>query len=437
MCDTFVLLPDYTENKKFYFGKNSDRDPNEAHEVIIIPERMYDKDEFLRCTYITIPQATKTNRVLLSKPVWIWGAEIGVNEHGVVIGNEAVFSKIPPGKEPGLIGMDYLRLGLERGNSANEALRIITTLLEEYGQSGNCGYMHPFYYHNSFMIADRNEAWKLETVGHHWIAEKINGFGAISNGYSIEGKWDMISPNLISTAEEKGWKKKDGLFNFREAYSDWLITTFSDSKQRRSCSIRKINETGKKTKLIDVFSTLRSHRDEEDFRPDKGITGADLCMHAGFGPIRVSQTTGSLVVEQDGRNLVVWVTGSSAACLSIFKPMMVSQEINYFGKSPHQDYDPNSYWWQQERIHRKLLLDYQGFSQAYIKERDNLESQFLRRMENFESKTGVIAECFTDAINFQKTWIEKLQNADIKNKSNFLYSSVWKKNNQLAKLPKD
>jgi len=58
-------------------------------------------------------------------------------------------------------------------------------------------------------------------------------------------------------------------------------------------------------------------------------------------------------------------------------------------------------------------------------------------MENFESKTGVIAECFTDAINFQKTWIEKLQNADIKNKSNFLYSSVWKKNNQLAKLPKD
>ena len=88
--------------------------------------------------------------------------------------------------------MDYLRLGLERGNSANEALKIIATLLEEYGQSGNCGYMHPFYYHNSFIIADRNEAWKLETVGHHWIAEKINGFGAISNGYSIEDKWDMI-----------------------------------------------------------------------------------------------------------------------------------------------------------------------------------------------------------------------------------------------------
>ena len=76
---------------------------------------------------------------------------MGVNEFGVVIGNEAVFSKIPAGKEPGLIGMDYLRLGLERGSTAREALNVITSLLEEFGQSGNCGFMHPFYYHNSFV----------------------------------------------------------------------------------------------------------------------------------------------------------------------------------------------------------------------------------------------------------------------------------------------
>jgi dipeptidase len=437
MCDTFVLLPDYTENKKFYFGKNSDRDPNEAHEVVIIPEKHFDKDELLKCTYISIPQVTKTNRVLLSKPVWIWGAEIGVNEYGVVIGNEAVFSKIPPGKEPGLIGMDYLRLGLERGDSAANALKIITTLLEEYGQSGNCGYMHPFYYQNSFIIADRHEAWKLETVGNHWIAEMITGFGAISNGYSIEENWDLISPDLISTAEQKGWKKKDQKFNFRESYSDWLITTFSDSKQRRSCSIRKINETGKKTEIKDVFSTLRSHRDEINFRPDKGISGADLCMHAGFGPIRVSQTTGSMVVEQDDNHLVVWVTGSSAPCLSIFKPMKVTQDENYFGQSPQLEYDPNSYWWQQERIHRKLLLDYQGSSKEYIQERNDLERDFLTRMENPDSQNEIIEKCFKDAIIFQQEWIEKLQKTEIKNKTNFLYSSEWKKNNQLAKFPKE
>ena len=148
MCDTFVLLPDFTENGKFYFAKNSDRDPNEAHEVVIIPRKEHLEDDLLKCTYISIPQVKITNRMILSKPVWIWGAEMGVNEFGVVIGNEAVFSKIPPGKEPGMIGMDYLRLGLERGSSASESLDIITKLLEEYGQSGNCGFDHPFYYHN-------------------------------------------------------------------------------------------------------------------------------------------------------------------------------------------------------------------------------------------------------------------------------------------------
>ncbi len=435
MCDTFVLLPDFVENHKFYFGKNSDRDPNEAHEVVIIQGKQYGKDELLKCTYVSIPQVEKSNKVLLCKPVWIWGAEMGVNEHGVVIGNEAVFSKIPAGKEPGLIGMDYLRLGLERGNSAREALDVITTLLEEYGQSGNCGFMHPFYYHNSFMIADQNEAWKLETVDKHWIAERIDGFGAISNSYSIENHWDLISPNLIQTAIEKGWTKNKKNFNFREAISDWLITTFSDSKQRRSCSLRNINETGPQTNLEDIFKTLRSHRDEEKFSPDKGITGADLCMHAGFGPIRVSQTTGSMVVEQDEKGLIVWVTGSSAPCLSIFKPMSLDQELNYFGQGPELDYDSHSYWWQQERIHRTILKDYRGFSPEYRKELLELESRFLSRMREYKGQIELIADCFDEAIIFQKKWVEKLITQPAKDKTNYLYRSVWNKNNKLAKMP--
>jgi len=436
MCDTFVLLPDFTENGKFYFAKNSDRDPNEAHEVAIIPRKEDLEDDLLQCTYISIPQVKHTNKMILSKPVWIWGAEMGVNEHGVVIGNEAVFSKIPPGKEPGLIGMDYLRLGLERGNSASESLEIIMQLLEVYGQSGNCGFEHPFYYHNSFIIADRKEAWKLETVGKEWIAEKISGFGAISNGYSIE-TGDRFSENLIAIAEEKNWKKANQSFNFREAYSDWVFTTFSDSKQRRSCSIRKINETGKKTTITDVFSTLRSHREEENFKPDKGLAGADLCMHAGFGPIRLSQTTGSMVVVQDENGCTVWVTGSSAPCLSIFKPMSFNQSENYFGKQPQKSYDEESYWWQQERIHRRIIKDYQNLSREYQNERDELEKSFMDEMTNTESKLETIESSFEKAFDFQTKWNRQLDNMDKKNKTNFLYSSFWNKNNSRAKIPLD
>lgn len=68
------------------------------------------------------------------------------------------------------------RLGLERGATARESLDVITQALESHGQGGPCsdGAGH-WYYHNSFIIADKIEAWVLETAGNFWVAEKITG----------------------------------------------------------------------------------------------------------------------------------------------------------------------------------------------------------------------------------------------------------------------
>ena len=50
-------------------------------------------------------------RCILSKPAWCWGAEMGANEHGVCIGNEAVFSKVPyETRQRALTGLDIVRL---------------------------------------------------------------------------------------------------------------------------------------------------------------------------------------------------------------------------------------------------------------------------------------------------------------------------------------
>jgi len=64
-----------------------------------------------QCTYIDIPQVEHTYAVILSKPAWMWGAEMGANECGVAIGNEAVWTRLTShgGLREKLLGMDYVR----------------------------------------------------------------------------------------------------------------------------------------------------------------------------------------------------------------------------------------------------------------------------------------------------------------------------------------
>ncbi|GIY15140.1 hypothetical protein CDAR_562022 [Caerostris darwini] len=175
-CDTFVALPPATGLDCVVFGKNSDRPKGEVQEVVYFPSENHPAGSKVQCTYIAIDQVEHTHAVILSKPAWMWGAEMGANDANVCIGNEAVFTKLcgESDLEERLLGMDLVRLGLERASTAREAVDVITSLLEEHGQGGPCSDIKPdFTYHNSFLIADRKEAWVVETAGRLWAAEQV------------------------------------------------------------------------------------------------------------------------------------------------------------------------------------------------------------------------------------------------------------------------
>ncbi|NWY51793.1 SCRN2 protein, partial [Chionis minor] len=201
-----------------------------------------------QCTYLEIEQAERTHAVVLSRPAWLWGAEMGANEHGVCVGNEGVWTREPVGEDEALLGMDLVRLGLERGGSAREALEVITALLERYGQGGSCKEEPvPFVYHNTFLLADRTEAWVLETAGRYWAAQRIRGERAlvllggrgalppplsltplpafaegsrnISNQLSIGREITAEHAGLRQRARSQGWWSGDGEFSFAEVFS--------------------------------------------------------------------------------------------------------------------------------------------------------------------------------------------------------------------------
>lgn len=220
-CDCFVSVPPASAIPAVIFAKNSDRPRDEVQEVVFVPAGTHVPGSQLQCTYIEVEQVSKTNAVILSRPSWLWGAEMGANEHGVCIGNEAVWTKEPVGEGEALLGMDLLRLALERGSSAQEALHVITGLLERYGQGGSCREdPTPFCYHNTFLLADRTEAWVLETAGRLWAAQRIQeGARNISNQLSIGTDISAEHSELRTHALAQGWWDGQSPFDFTRAFS--------------------------------------------------------------------------------------------------------------------------------------------------------------------------------------------------------------------------
>ncbi len=443
MCDTFVYVPTEKSGGNIIFGKNSDREPNEAQAIIGIPAKHH-ANKTVKCTYIEIPQVSETHEVLLSKPFWMWGAEMGVNEYGLTIGNEAVFTKIKINKkQPGLSGMDLIRLALERSKTADTALELITSLIDQYGQDANGGYKNKLYYHNSFIISDKNKAWVLETAGKHWVAVEVKGFRSISNRLSIGEEFDLSSKGIEDFALKNKLIKKQDTFHFARAFSDWFYTYFSKSARRyaKTCSLGAAYEN---FSVADAQKILSTHFVEgKDFNPTKLYNGGSVCMHAtDFS--NPTQTVGSMIAEiRKDTKTSVWFTGTSNPCISVYKPFF------FGGKSllaenftaPTAFYD-QSFWWQAEKFHRRVMQNYHPAKELFNDERLKMQNELFdkekehilnnAKIKNFDELSFQSIETHTKAIH---QWFEKLKKVKPEiHRYQFLVRRFYRKMNRQAKI---
>jgi len=295
--------------------------------------------------------------------------------------------------------MDLVRIALERTDTAARAVEIITNLLVEPGQGGGCGHENRrFTYHNSFMIADPQEAYVLETAGRHWAVERVEGARAISNGLTIP--------------------------EFAAAHSDWLKTRYSRCRARQ-----KFTQSGaqRATGVGDLIAILRSHGTSGKHPEYSLLTGAMAapCMHAG-GLAAGGQTTASWIAELRPGRIRHWVTGTAAPCTSLFKPVRVETPIAA-NDGATDVADASTLWWRHERLHRLALRNPAQTFPLFAKDRDRIERAWLLNPPEPEEAFAEHGKCLD-------RWLGILARTDIRDVRPVWVRRYWARRDRRAHL---
>uniref|UniRef100_A0A8C9K7D1 Secernin 1 n=4 Tax=Panthera TaxID=9688 RepID=A0A8C9K7D1_PANTA len=311
----FVAFPPRAKDGLVVFGKNSARPRDEVQEVVYFSAADHEPESKVECTYISIDQVPRTHAIVLSRPAWLWGAEMGANEHGVCIANEAINAREPAAETEALLGMDLVRLGLERGTTAKEALDVIVALLEEHGQGGNyyedAHACHSFQ--SAYLIVDREEAWVLETVGKYWAAEQITeGVKCICNQLSLTTKIDAQHPELRSYAQSQGWWTGEDEFNFSEV--------FSPADDHLDCCAGK-DSLEKKEESITVQTMIDILRDK----------ASGVCIDSES--FLTTASVVSVLPQNRSSPCIHYFTGTPDPSRSIFKPFIFVDDVKLVPKA--------------------------------------------------------------------------------------------------------
>jgi secernin len=433
MCDTFVATPNKTVDGSIILGKSADDQINEAHYVLHVPHKKYSRGQLVRVTHLLIPQAEETNEIVLHKAFWYWGGEEGINEHGLSIGIEAAYSTLTGTEtKDGLIGCDLVRIALERARTCSEAIEVVTRLLKTYGQAGNIEISGNSEVDLTYLIADQREAWILETAGREYAAKKVKDFDAISNHYMLENDWEISS--LPEKPGELAWGEK---YNVKD------IVLALGARERRECSLSALAAAGP-ISVKTGFDVLRQHGSSKYHPATSGEVAKVVCMHAGPGDFRKWQAVNAFVSRVKGEQVVAWSTGTSANCLSIFKPIFLNIEAPAFnyGPLPCEHYDPTVLWWRHELLHRRAVLDFKNIVPQVLGDIEKLEASFLQQIgpvaegDDRYTKVQFMDHCFREANELTERWIKKLEAIPaLRRYPNTKYGRLWKEFNEYAGFP--
>lgn len=356
-CTTILIGKRATADGSVMMGHNEDMGTLSGR--LLFQPRQFHVNKVVDVNYVTIPQVRETYRYWASgnsKAVaekhydggWIL---CGMNEFGLSLGCNTMSTReepIPRGE--GILRYSIRQLILERCSSAGEAVRLIGKLIDAFGQSESVV---------AYCIADRDEAWLVETTYRHWVARRIpdDGFHVIANQYTITIEWDLASEGLVDYAMEKGWyDPESGPFNFKQAYTDPDRLERPVNTSRELQGRLRLEEKAGKITVEYMLSVLSE--------PPIQTTGTQAFM---VWHLR------KYVPRQVG--CVMW-HGMSGANTSVAVPVYVgsSRVPEEYTDAPYAE-DQHSAWWRFEQLQKLLYPERGKYSQDYNKTKKKLEKR--------------------------------------------------------------
>ncbi|MFQ5511615.1 MAG: C69 family dipeptidase [Candidatus Krumholzibacteriia bacterium] len=410
-----IALADATPHRRVVFGKNSDRPAGECQVLYDSIGEKRTAAGVVQCAFVEVPEGPTPLRTIGCRPYWCWGYETGMNEAGVVGGNTAVYTRsfwqAENQQQYGLTGMELLRLGLERGSTADDVVAVIADLLGRYGQWAPAvlGKEPPEgCYENAFLIADKEEAWILETAGRRWAARRLtSGAHALSNQLTIRNQWTTGSDDLLGYAQSQAWwSVADGPLDFALAYSDHEHYARQVSHIRWSRASQLLAGSSGRIDADGMMACLRDHYEGtflqgpqfSEYLPDF----LTLCMHDSPAAFTWGNTATSVVVEIDpdspaaspfwccyqppcaGVYLAYTIEGGLPAPVSMAGTAGLRSESPL--TAPKDAFQGGSLWWRMYRI-------VEAISRSPVKRRetarplfDPIERKYFERVRSLRSE---------------------------------------------------
>ena len=147
-------------------------------------------------------------------------------------------------------------------------------------------------------------------------------------------------------------------------------------------------------------------------------------MH--YGAMVGDHTTASMVVSLEKERIVVWTTGTSTPCVSLFKPWLFGAEHVLPVIAPE---DPNgeAYWRAAEQFRRGLLG--KKLPEEFYTQRDEIQQRWISKAQQLtEAEFPAFSKtCVEEELAFYEKW----ENAPLENaRCAFGFAGRWAKKNR-------